>query len=147
MLRVRRAPVQVLVSRSVSNLQCSLNDLFGASAFHCMLLTCVMHLTTLGIWYQILSCRELSQRFQSASIILILYEVDVTASYMILRISKTEVPSFSSKTNRLIYKYKLRQSPIIHADSMGDMGIFLDLNIISIIISAMYFLSVWSCWF
>jgi hypothetical protein len=39
-LSVKRVPFQVLVSRNFSyarsNLRCSLKDLFGASAFHCV---------------------------------------------------------------------------------------------------------------
>jgi hypothetical protein len=44
---------------------------------------------------------------------------------MMLNISKTEVISFSRKTNILIYDYELCQSSITRTDSIKDLGIFL----------------------
>jgi hypothetical protein len=45
---------------------------------------------------------------------------------MKLNMSKTRVISFSRKTNTLIYDYKLCQSSITRADSVKDLGVFID---------------------
>jgi hypothetical protein len=49
-----------------------------------------------------------------------------TANCINLSISKTEVTSFSRKTNILIYVYKLSQASITHTNSIVDMAVFLN---------------------
>jgi hypothetical protein len=51
------------------------------------------------------------------------------ANFMELNISKTNVIYFSRKTNTLIYDYKLRQSSITRADSIKDLGVFIDFKL------------------
>jgi hypothetical protein len=41
-------------------------------------------------------------------------------------ISKTEIISFSRKTNILIYYYKICKSSITRSDCVKDLGVFLD---------------------
>jgi hypothetical protein len=49
-----------------------------------------------------------------------------TAIFMKLNISKTRVISFSRKTIKLIFHYKLCHSSITRIDSITDLGVFTD---------------------